>query len=92
VRLTEGGQFHHLLKAREVMVNSLHGQGILDKGGRIVIEGFAPDETPEAIVIREAPAFAMAVQWHPEWNAASDPVSRPLFQAFGTAVSGNARH
>ena len=36
--------------------------------------------------------FAMAVQWHPEWNAANDPVSRPLFQAFGTAVSGRHRH
>ena len=92
VRLTEGGQFHHLLGAREVMVNSLHGQGILDKGSRIVIEGYAPDETPEAIVIEQAPAFAMAVQWHPEWNAANDPVSRPLFQAFGSAVSGHARH
>ena len=92
MRLTEGGQFHHLLGAREVMVNSLHGQGILDKGGRIVIEGYAPDETPEAIVIEQAPGFAMAVQWHPEWNAANDPVSRPLFQAFGSAVSGHARH
>jgi len=92
VRLSEGGQFHHLLGAREVMVNSLHGQGILDKGSRIVIEGYAPDETPEAIVIEQAPAFAMAVQWHPEWNAANDPVSRPLFQAFGSAVSGHARH
>ena len=47
---------------------------------------------PEAIVVREARGFAMAVQWHPEWNAANDPVSRPLFQAFGTAVSGHARH
>jgi len=92
VRLLEGGQFHHLLGSCEVMVNSLHGQGILDRGSRIVIEGYAPDETPEAIVVREAPAFAMAVQWHPEWNAANDPVSRPLFQAFGTAVSSRARH
>ena len=74
--------------AREVLVNSLHGQGILDKGARIVIEGYAPDATPEAIVVEEAPGFAMAVQWHPEWNAASDPVSRPLFQAFGWAGRG----
>ena len=92
VRLTKGGQFHHLLGRCEVLVNSLHGQGILDRGDRIVIEGYAPDETPEAIVVREAPGFAMAVQWHPEWNAAADPVSRPLFQAFGTAVSSHARH
>jgi putative glutamine amidotransferase len=72
------------------MVNSLHGQGILDKGARIVIEGYASDQTPEAIVVDSAAGFAVAVQWHPEWNAANDPVSRPLFQAFGAAVSGHA--
>ncbi|CAN5811515.1 gamma-glutamyl-gamma-aminobutyrate hydrolase family protein [soil metagenome] len=87
VRLSPGGCFHGILGSHEVMVNSLHGQGILDKGRRIVIEGYAEDETPEAIVIEEAPGFAIAVQWHPEWNAAADPVSRPLFQAFGTAVA-----
>ncbi len=86
VRLTDGGQFHRLFGNREVMVNSLHGQGILDRGERVVIEGHAPDETPEAIVIDEAPGFAMGVQWHPEWNAAQDPVSRALFQALGSAV------
>ncbi|TMV38088.1 gamma-glutamyl-gamma-aminobutyrate hydrolase family protein, partial [Thioclava sp. BHET1] len=26
------------------------------------------------------------VQWHPEYNAGLDPVSRPLFEAFGAAV------
>jgi putative glutamine amidotransferase len=72
--------------------DSLHGQGILDKGARIIIEGFAPDKTPEAIVVEAAPGFALAVQWHPEWNAVNDPVSRPLFQAFGAAVAGHARH
>ncbi len=92
VHLAEGGQFHRLLHAKEVMVNSLHGQGILDKGARVVIEGHAPDSTPEAIVIDEAPGFAMAVQWHPEWNAANDPVSRPLFQAFGAAVAARREH
>ena len=92
VSLADGGAFHRLLGAREVLVNSLHGQGILDKGERIVIEGLAPDATPEAIIVEGAPGFAMAVQWHPEWNAASDPVSRPLFQAFGAAVTGHAVH
>lgn len=92
VSLSKGGAFHRVLGAREVLVNSLHGQGILDKGPRIVIEGYAPDDTPEAIIVEDAPGFAMAVQWHPEWNAANDPVSRPLFQAFGAAVSGYAAH
>lgn len=92
VSLSDGGAFHRLLGAREVMVNSLHGQGILDRAPRIVIEGYAPDDTPEAIVVDGAAGFAMAVQWHPEWNAASDPVSRPLFQAFGAAVISHATH
>ena len=43
-------------------------------------------------MVEAAPGFAMAVQWHPEWNAANDPVSRPLFQAFGAAVSDHAAH
>lgn len=90
VHLTRGGQFHQLLGSDEVLVNSLHGQGILEQGKRVVIEGYAPDETPEAIVIEGAQGFAMGVQWHPEWNAANDPVSRPLFQALGVAVQARA--
>lgn len=87
VRFTEGGRFHRLLGATEVMTNTLHGQGIARPGPRVVIDGQAPDGTPEAIYVDGAPGFTMAVQWHPEWNAANDPVSRPLFQAFGEAVA-----
>ncbi len=91
VTLVPNGAFHRVLGSTEVMVNSLHGQGIEDRGQRVVIEGLAPDGTPEAIVIEDAPGFAMAVQWHPEWRAVEDPVSRPLFQALGAAVSARAR-
>ncbi|AUQ69867.1 gamma-glutamyl-gamma-aminobutyrate hydrolase family protein [Phaeobacter inhibens] len=86
VELTEGGVFHRLFGAAEVMTNSLHGQGIKAPGSRIVIDGTAPDGTPEGIYVKDAPGFTLAVQWHPEWDAANDPVSRPLFTAFGDAV------
>ena len=86
VRLVEDGAFHRLLGASEVMTNTLHGQGIKRPGERIVIEGWAPDGTPEAIRVKDAPGFTLSVQWHPEWDAANDPVSRPLFTAFGVAV------
>jgi putative glutamine amidotransferase len=86
VTLTEGGIFHRLFGVAQVMTNSLHGQGIRTPGARIVVEGHAPDGTIEAIHVRDAPGFTLAVQWHPEWNAANDPVSRPLFAAFGDAV------
>jgi len=88
VELSKDGVFHQLLGAREVMTNTLHGQGIKTPGARIVIDGFATDGTPEATYVKDAPGFTLAVQWHPEWDAANDPVSRPLFQAFGKAVHG----
>ncbi|MFV0244778.1 MAG: gamma-glutamyl-gamma-aminobutyrate hydrolase family protein [Qingshengfaniella sp.] len=87
VTLTPGGVFSQLLGAENVMTNTLHGQGIKAPGPRIVIDGLAPDGTPEAIYVRDAPGFTLSVQWHPEWNAANDPVSRPLFQAFGRAAA-----
>ncbi len=86
VTFAEGGPFHRLMGAREVMTNTLHGQGIKTPGQRIVIDGHAPDGTPEAIYVEGAPGFTLSVQWHPEWNADKDPVSRPLFEAFGQAV------
>jgi len=86
VEMSDGGVFHKMLGAREVMTNTLHGQGIKTPGARIVIDGTAKDGTPEATYVRDAPGFSLAVQWHPEWDAINDPVSRPLFQAFGAAV------
>ena len=85
VTFTKDGPFHALMGAQEVMTNTLHGQGIKTAGQRVVIDGHAPDGTPEAIYIADAPGFTMSVQWHPEWNASDDPVSRPLFEAFGNA-------
>lgn len=85
VRFTPGGPFHRLFGTDEVMTNTLHGQGIARPGPRIAVDGWAPDGTPEAIFVDAAPGFTLSVQWHPEWNACSDPVSRPLFAAFGAA-------
>lgn len=87
VDFTTGGVFHQLMGAERVLTNTLHGQGIKTPGARVVIDGRAEDTTPEAIYVRNAPGFTLAVQWHPEWNAANDPVSRPLFEAFGEAVA-----
>lgn len=86
VSLTSGGRFAQIFGSDEVLVNSLHGQGICEAGPRVVVEGRASDNTPEAIYIKDAPGYAMAVQWHPEWNAAHDEVSKPLFKSFGEAL------
>jgi len=69
-----------------VRTNTLHGQGIKQPGQRIVVDGYAPDGTPEAIYVQGAKGFGLGVQWHPEYRANEDLVSRPLFAAFGVAV------
>ena len=85
VEFSQGGVFHRLMGAQSVPTNTLHGQGIKSPGPRVVVDGHAPDGTAEAIYIDGAPGFTLSVQWHPEWNAKADPVSRPLFEAFGAA-------
>jgi putative glutamine amidotransferase len=87
VRLTPGGVFAKLLGAKTIRVNSLHGQGILEPGKRIVIEGIAEDDTIEAIAIADAPGFALGVQWHAEHDATRNPINRTLFAAFGAALA-----
>lgn len=86
VTVTEGGPFAQIFGATTVMTNTLHGQGILEPGPRVVIDGHAPDGTPEAIFIKDAPGFTLSVQWHPEWRAFHDPVSKALYGAFGQAA------
>jgi putative glutamine amidotransferase len=68
------------------MVNSLHGQGLLDEAERITVEGWARDGTAEALVVTDTPGFALGVQWHAEYDAETDPVNRRLFEAFGAAM------
>jgi putative glutamine amidotransferase len=91
VHLTPGGAFAKLLGCETIRVNSLHGQGILEPGGRVVIEGIAEDGTIEAIRIADAPSFALGVQWHAEYDPQRNPINRTLFQAFGEALKLHKR-
>jgi putative glutamine amidotransferase len=87
IALTPGGVFAKLLGCQTIRVNSLHGQGILEPGKRIVVEGVAEDGTIEAIRVADAPGFALGVQWHAEHEAARNPVNRKIFEAFGAALA-----
>jgi putative glutamine amidotransferase len=91
VKLIPGGVFAQILGCETIRVNSLHGQGILEPGQRVVVEGVAEDGTIEAIRIADAPAFALGVQWHAEHNAQANGVNRTLFQAFGQALLDRRR-
>jgi putative glutamine amidotransferase len=91
VKLTPGGVFAKLLGCDTIRVNSLHGQGILEPGERVVIEGIAEDGTIEAIRIADAPRFALGVQWHAEYDPQRNPINRKLFEAFGAALRERQR-
>jgi len=86
VKLIPGGVFARLFGRETIRVNSLHGQGILEPGERVVVEGVAEDGTIEAIHIAGAEGFALGVQWHAEYDPQRNPVNRALFRAFGEAL------
>ncbi len=91
VRLRPGGVLASMLGTETISTNSLHGQAILEPGERVVVEGWAADETIEAITIAGARSFAVGVQWHAEYDAASDPVNRVLFSRLGDAARARRR-
>jgi len=91
VRLSTGGLLHALLGAKVIEVNSLHSQGVDRLGEGLVVEATAPDGMVESFRVADAPSFALAVQWHPEWQVMKNPHSRTLFEAFGDACRERAR-
>lgn len=67
-----------------IRVNSVHEQAVDRLASRLAVEATAPDGTVEGVRV-EGATFALAVQWHPEWDCAADPHSVALFRAFGDA-------
>lgn len=90
VDLAEGGQLRRLAGAPRITVNSLHSQGVQRLGSGLVVEAVATDGLVEAFRVADAPAFALAVQWHAEWKSMHNPFSRALFAAFGEAARERA--
>lgn len=90
LELSAGGLLERLAGQRRVMVNSVHAQGVARLGAGLTPEARADDGLIEAFRVTAAPAFALAVQWHPEWKVMDYPFSRALFAAFGTAARERA--
>lgn len=90
VRIKEGTCLAGVLGAGEVRVNSVHRQAADRLGDRLEVEAVAEDGTVEAVSVKGARAFAVGVQWHPEYWVKSDDVSARIFKAFGDAVRQHA--
>ena len=85
VSVVPGGLLAGIVDKPGFEVNSLHGQGVARLAPGLRVEARAPDGLVEAFSVAEAKGFNLCVQWHPEWQAASNPVSMTLLQAFGQA-------
>ncbi|OBZ95269.1 glutamine amidotransferase [Pararhizobium polonicum] len=90
VIVKEGSCLASVLGAGEVQVNSLHRQAISKAAPRLAVEAVAEDGTIEAVSVIDAKAFAVGVQWHPEYWVGRDGPSSTLFKAFGDAVRAYA--
>jgi putative glutamine amidotransferase len=84
VKLTEGGRLVALAGTSEIMVNSLHGQGIDRPAPDLMVEAVAPDGQIEGVSLPGA-RFVIGVQWHPEYKAVENPFSLALFRSFSQA-------
>lgn len=91
VSLPENGLLRGLLGSDTAMVNSLHGQAIAKLAAGVSVEAIADDGLIEAFRVDDVPGFALAVQWHPEWQATENELSRLIFEAFGDACKAHAR-
>ena len=85
VVFTEGGLLEQLCGCQTAKVNSLHVQGAGTIGSGAFIEAIADDGLVQAISVIGSEGFAMAVQWHPEWQVLEDQVSTKMFAGFGEA-------
>jgi putative glutamine amidotransferase len=86
VLLEAGGLLRAIAGQDRIQVNSLHWQGVDRLAPDLAVEARAPDGLVEAFRVKSAASFALAVQWHPEWQVLRNPFSQALFAEFGRAA------
>jgi putative glutamine amidotransferase len=86
VDVLPGGLLARITGRASFEVNSLHGQGVKQLAPGLRVEAVAPDGVIEAFTQPAAPGFNLCLQWHPEWQAADNPVSMAILRAFGAAA------
>jgi len=84
LQLRAGGLLAGIAGGGEVVVNSVHGQGVARLGTGLQVEAVAPDGLVEAFTA-PGPSFLLGVQFHPEWRVTENPFYLGIFKAFGEA-------
>ncbi len=92
VAVQPGGLLQAVTGRMQFDVNSVHGQGVNKLAPGLRVEALAPDGVIEAFSAASAPGFNLCLQWHPEWQAADNPVSMQILTAFGAAARAWQQH
>jgi putative glutamine amidotransferase len=88
VKVNESSRLHAACGQSALEASSWHHQGIDRLGEGLVPVAWSGDGLVEAI---ERPdGWVVAVQWHPEETAATDPAQQALFDAFARQARGRA--
>ncbi len=91
IHIETGSELGKLSAAKSVRVNSVHEQAIDQLAGDLIVEARAPDGIIEAVRVRDSKAFALGVQWHPEWDWRSHSLNEKLWTVFGAACRGGKK-
>ena len=89
IRLQPHSRLAQILGRVEFEAVSWHHQALRQVAPGFAIAGHAPDGTVEAIEMPTHP-WLIAVQWHPELTAASDPLQQRIFDAIVVAARTGA--
>lgn len=79
VKIVDDSILGRLLETDQIMVNSMHHQGVCDLSTRVRAVAYASDGLVEAIEVRDRD-FMLGVQWHPEFFAGGHRMTR-VFEA-----------
>jgi putative glutamine amidotransferase len=87
---------HEVYGSDNILVNSIHHQGVKDLGKDLVVESICPDDNLiEAFRYKNMDEqFIWGMQWHPEFNhTLKDKVasSEPIFNRFITEIKKNKK-
>ena len=80
VTLMDGGLLRRMAGTNRVQVNSLHSQAVARLAKGVTVEAVADDGLVEAFRVDATDAFALAVQWHPEWRVTENEFSMAIFR------------
>jgi putative glutamine amidotransferase len=81
VEVRDGTLLAEAVGQGQLMVNSTHHQAACRMGEQVVVSAVAPDGVVEAIESSQH-AFAVGVQWHPEYMLTTIPAHVGLYRAF----------